>query len=144
MRTSPRNGPWGRSSRRIHGFFAPSPMPSAISLSRTSIPRRTREFCRGNGAPTRWWERKDEALRGFFAWLVNRGHLAACPLQRTGPVYAVLSSPTSIPAMNCSAFSMQRRFCNTAASRMLVAVKMRGYLANSPRELTVPVEANQR
>ena len=25
-----------------------------------------------------------------------------------------------------------------------VAVKMRGYLANSPRELTVPVEANQR
>ena len=27
---------------------------------------------------------------------------------------------------------------------VLVAVKMRGYLANSPRELTVPVEANQR
>ena len=27
---------------------------------------------------------------------------------------------------------------------MLVAVEMRGYLANSPRELTVPVEANQR
>ena len=27
---------------------------------------------------------------------------------------------------------------------LLVAVKMRGYLANSPRELTVPVEANQR
>ena len=26
----------------------------------------------------------------------------------------------------------------------LVAVEMRGYLANSPRELTVPVEANQR
>ena len=29
-------------------------------------------------------------------------------------------------------------------ARVLVAVKMRGYLANSPRELTVPVEANQR
>ena len=27
---------------------------------------------------------------------------------------------------------------------LLVAVEMRGYLANSPRELTVPVEANQR
>ena len=27
---------------------------------------------------------------------------------------------------------------------VLVAVKMRGYLANSFRELTVPVEANQR
>ena len=31
----------------------------------------TREFCRGKGAPTRWWERKDETLRGFFAWLVR-------------------------------------------------------------------------
>ena len=31
-----------------------------------------------------------------------------------------------------------------ASETMLVAVKMRGYLANSPRELTVPVEANQR
>ena len=29
-------------------------------------------------------------------------------------------------------------------SGVLVAVEMRGYLANSPRELTVPVEANQR
>ena len=28
--------------------------------------------------------------------------------------------------------------------QLLVAVEMRGYLANSPRELTVPVEANQR
>ena len=28
--------------------------------------------------------------------------------------------------------------------QVLVAVEMRGYLANSPRELTVPVEANQR
>ena len=45
----------------------------------------TREFCRGKGAPTRWWERKDETLRGFFAWLVNRGHLAACPLPAHRP-----------------------------------------------------------
>ena len=32
----------------------------------------------------------------------------------------------------------------TVCRHVLVAVKMRGYLANSPRELTVPVEANQR
>ena len=48
-------------------------------------PEATREFCRGKGAPTRWWERKDETLRGFFAWLVNRGHLAACPLPAHRP-----------------------------------------------------------
>ena len=36
----------------------------------------TREFCRGKGAPTRWWERKDETLRGFFAWLVKRESLS--------------------------------------------------------------------
>ena len=48
-------------------------------------PKATREFCRGKGAPTRWWERKDETLRGFFAWLVNRGHLAACPLPAHRP-----------------------------------------------------------
>ena len=43
-------------------------------------PETTREFCRGKGAPARWWERKDETLRGFFAWLANRRHPAACPL----------------------------------------------------------------
>lgn len=48
-------------------------------------PETTREFCRGKGAPTRWWERKDETLRGFFAWLVNRGHLPACPLPAHRP-----------------------------------------------------------
>ena len=48
-------------------------------------PKATREFCRGKGAPTRWWERKDETLRGFFAWLVNRRHLAACPLPAHRP-----------------------------------------------------------
>ena len=42
-------------------------------------------FCRGNGPPTRWCERKDTALRGFFAYLVNRGHLAACPLPEQRP-----------------------------------------------------------
>ena len=48
-------------------------------------PGTTRAFCRGKGPPTRWWERKDETLRGFFAWLVNRGHLAACPLPAHRP-----------------------------------------------------------
>ncbi len=48
-------------------------------------PAATRAFCRGEGAPTRWWQRKDEALRGFFAWLVGRGRLAACPLPAHRP-----------------------------------------------------------
>ena len=48
-------------------------------------PETTRAFCRGEGAPTRWWERKDETLRGFFAWLVGRGHLCACPLPAHRP-----------------------------------------------------------
>jgi integrase/recombinase XerD len=45
----------------------------------------TQEFCRGTGPPTRWWERKHQALRGFFAYLVARGHLAASPLPDRGP-----------------------------------------------------------
>lgn len=48
-------------------------------------PEATREFCRGKGPPTRWWERKHETLRRFFTWLVNRGHLAACPLPAHRP-----------------------------------------------------------
>ena len=45
----------------------------------------TREFCRGKGAPTRWWERKDETLRGFFDWLIKRGYLESCPLPAHRP-----------------------------------------------------------
>ncbi len=48
-------------------------------------PETTRAFCRGKGAPTRWWQRKDETLRGFFVWLVGRGYLAACPLPAHRP-----------------------------------------------------------
>ena len=48
-------------------------------------PRTVNDFCRGKGAATRWWERKDQTLRGFFAWLVSRGHLAACPLPNQRP-----------------------------------------------------------
>ena len=36
------------------------------------------------------------------------------------------------------------RVNSVGSGPVLVAVKMRGYLANSLRELTVPVEANQR
>jgi site-specific recombinase XerD len=42
-------------------------------------------FCRGNGPPTRWWERKHYTLRGFFAFVVSRGHLDASPLIEKAP-----------------------------------------------------------
>lgn len=45
----------------------------------------THAFCRGKGPPTRWWERKHQALRGFFAYIVTRGHLATSPLPEPGP-----------------------------------------------------------
>lgn len=42
-------------------------------------------FCRGTGPPTRFWERKHYTLRGFFSYLVGRGHLPASPLPEAGP-----------------------------------------------------------
>ena len=48
-------------------------------------PRATRVFCCGSGPPTRWWERKYQALRRFFAFLVDRGHLSASPLIGPAP-----------------------------------------------------------
>jgi site-specific recombinase XerD len=42
-------------------------------------------FCRGTGPPTRFWERKDQALRGFFRYLVHRGLLAKSPLPPSAP-----------------------------------------------------------
>ncbi len=42
-------------------------------------------FCRGTGPPTRWWERKHQTLKGFFKYLVSRGHLTASPLPEPGP-----------------------------------------------------------
>jgi len=42
-------------------------------------------FCRGTGSPTRFWERKHYTLRGFFGYLVGRGHLPASPLPEAGP-----------------------------------------------------------
>lgn len=48
-------------------------------------PEACRTFCRGTGPPTRWWERKHGTLRGFFAFLVSRGHLDASPLTDRDP-----------------------------------------------------------
>ncbi len=45
----------------------------------------THAFCRGTGSPTRWWERKHQTLRGFFTFVVTRGHLASSPLSEPGP-----------------------------------------------------------
>jgi integrase/recombinase XerD len=42
-------------------------------------PQACRQFCRGEGAATRWWERKYYVLRDFFAFLVSRGHLLTAP-----------------------------------------------------------------
>jgi len=42
-------------------------------------------FCRGTGPPTRFWERKHYTLRGFFGYLVGRGHLPRSPLPDAGP-----------------------------------------------------------
>jgi site-specific recombinase XerD len=48
-------------------------------------PEACHTFCRGTGPPTRWWERKHQALRGFFGNLVSRGQIAASPLRGKGP-----------------------------------------------------------
>lgn len=51
-----------------------------------SIQRETcQAFCRGTGPPTRFWERKHYTLRGFFSYLVGRGHLPRSPLPEAGP-----------------------------------------------------------
>jgi site-specific recombinase XerD len=48
-------------------------------------PEACRSFCRGDGLPTRWWERKHSALAGFFTFLVSRGHLSNSPLPQPWP-----------------------------------------------------------
>jgi site-specific recombinase XerD len=42
-------------------------------------------FCRGAGPPTRFWERKHQTLRGFFGYLITRGHLRSSPLPHASP-----------------------------------------------------------
>ena len=48
-------------------------------------PEDCRKFCRGQGLPTRFWERKHESLRGFFRYLVSRGLLVNSPFQEPAP-----------------------------------------------------------
>ncbi len=45
----------------------------------------TNAFCRGTEPLTRWSERKHQALRGFFAYLVTRGHMVSSPLTERAP-----------------------------------------------------------
>ena len=73
-------------------------------------PQATHAFCRGKGAPTRWWQRKDETLRGFFAWLVGRGHITACPLPAHRP-----RVPRSFRPRICTRDELQRLLDATAA-----------------------------
>ena len=66
-------------------------------------------------------------------------------LLRTRSVSGIASTMSWSRALISEGGDPLRRSDHSAkASRLLVAVEMRGYLANSPRELTVPVEANQR
>jgi len=44
-----------------------------------------RKFCRGQGLPTRFWERKHQSLCGFFRYLLARGVLANSPFQEPAP-----------------------------------------------------------
>lgn len=50
-------------------------------------------FCRGPGPPTRFATRKHESLRGFFRYLVGRGHLRASPLPEPAPQAPALFRP---------------------------------------------------
>jgi len=55
-----------------------------VSVS-TITPEMCTAFCRGQGPPTRFWSRKHGALRGFFRYLVGRGHVSHSPLPEPGP-----------------------------------------------------------
>ena len=68
-------------SRVLHSFAHTLGDIPVGSLDRRAVDA----FCRGTGPPTRWWERKHQALRGFFTYLVTRGHLAASLLSEPAP-----------------------------------------------------------
>jgi integrase/recombinase XerD len=68
-------------ARILHSFVC-----SLGDVPLESIHRETcQAFCRGTGPPTRFWERKHYTLRGFFGYLIGRGHLLASPLPDVGP-----------------------------------------------------------
>jgi integrase/recombinase XerD len=72
---------FGADARILHSFGrAVGDMPlDAIDRDACHV------FCRGTGPATRFWERKHYTLRGFFAYLVARGHLVVSPLPEVGP-----------------------------------------------------------
>jgi|SRR5215470_10409655 len=72
-------------------------------------PEACQAFCRGTGPPTRFWERKHYTLRGFFGYLVARGHLLRSPLPEAGPQIRARSRHTSTRTMSFGKYSMQRR-----------------------------------
>ncbi len=71
-------------------------------------------FCRGTGPPTRFWERKYHTLRGFFGYLLARGHLPASPLPEAGPHPRV---PRSFQAHIYSRDELRRLFEATSILR---------------------------
>jgi len=68
-------------ARILHSFGRLLGETPLDSISREAC----QAFCRGTGPPTRFWERKHHTLRGFFSYLVTRGHLATSPLPDAGP-----------------------------------------------------------
>ena len=74
-------------------------------------PQACRGFCRGTGRPTRWWERKHQALQSFFAFLVSRHALAASPCRNRLQSSRVTSSHTSTPTTSSPACSTRLPFC---------------------------------
>lgn len=67
---------------RILYFFARTIGNVAVD---TISSKACHQFCRGTGPPTQWWPRKHQTLRGFFTYLVSRGHLATSPLLEPAP-----------------------------------------------------------
>lgn len=68
-------------ARILHSFVRALGDVPLESISREAC----QAFCRGTGPPTRFWERKHYTLRGFFGYLVGRGHLPRSPLPDAGP-----------------------------------------------------------
>ncbi len=59
----------------------------------TITPAQCHAFCWGRQPPTRFGVRKQETLRGFFRYLVGRGHLTASPLPEPPPRVATTFRP---------------------------------------------------
>jgi len=57
------------------------------------LPAQCHAFCWGSQPPTRFGVRKHETLRGFFRYLVGRGHLIGSPLPEPPPRVATTFRP---------------------------------------------------